>query len=101
MQPLNLLHHRRAKNVVKCLFIGFLEKVHRAADYLKMIRFQMGAKIFLRIPFFKENESILFLDTLAKVATLASLLHSGGNGQRGNRLRQLYTFLRKDIHAYD
>jgi hypothetical protein len=46
-----------------------------------MLRLQVGHKVLLGIPFLKKKESIFILDTLAEVATLASLLHPYGTGE--------------------
>ena len=79
--PLNLLHPLRVEIGVEHHFIGLFEKVHRPPDHPKMLRLQVGHKVLLGIPFFKKKESIFIFDTLAEVATLASLLHPYGTGQ--------------------
>jgi len=91
----------RVENGVIHPFVGLLEKVHRPPDHPEMLRLQVGQKVLLGIPFFKQNESIFILCTLAEFVTLASLLHPYGIGQWSNRLRQLLAFLRKDIHSCD
>ena len=79
--PLNLLHPLRVGNGVEHHFIGLSEKVHRPSQHLKMLRLPVGHKFFPAIPFFKKKEPVFILDTLAEVATPASLLHPYRAGQ--------------------
>ena len=78
---INIIHPRRVENFVEHHFIGLLEKGNRPPEHHKMLRLQVGHKVFLGIPFFKKKKSIFILDTLADFATLASLFHPCGNGQ--------------------
>ena len=79
--PLNLLHFRRVENGVKHYFMGLSEKVHRPPEHPKTLRLQVAHKVLRGIPFFKKKETILIFDTLAEVATIASLLRSYGADQ--------------------
>jgi hypothetical protein len=46
-----------------------------------MLRFQVGYKVFLGIPFFDKKEAIFIIDTPAEVAAAASILLPYGIGQ--------------------
>ena len=65
---LYLVNPLRLENGVEHPFIGPSEKVQHTPEHPKMLRFQVGQKVLLGIPFFKKNDSLFILDTPAEVA---------------------------------
>jgi len=61
----------------------------------------MAVQVLPGIPFFKDMEFIIILHTPEKVAAQASLLCPYRTDQGSDRLRQLHTLLRKNLHSYD
>ena len=99
--PPNLRHPLWMNNGVERHFKWLCEKVHRPPENPEMIRLHVDHKVLLGIPFVEKEESIFILDTPAEIAAPASLLHTYGSGQGGNRLRQLYPLLGKGLHSHD